>query len=49
LGTPRALIERLTRWPAYAIRIHVEETFLQTPGPGAGARLQGGAQAFRMV
>lgn len=39
VGTPRSIVRRLARWPAHAVRFRVDEVFLQTPGPGAGAPL----------
>jgi hypothetical protein len=40
LGIPKAVLRRLTCWPAYAIDMRVEEVYEQTPGPRAGVRLQ---------
>lgn len=39
VGVPPRLVMRMARWPAHAIRLRVEEVFVQTPGPGAGAPL----------
>ena len=40
LGVPRRLTRSVAHWPAFAIRIRVEQVFDQTPGPNAGSRLQ---------
>jgi hypothetical protein len=40
VGVPRRLSGRLAHWPAFAIDLHVEESFDQTPGPHAGTRLR---------
>jgi hypothetical protein len=42
IGIPLAVSRRLARWPARAVRLRIEEVFVQTPGPGAGAPLAGG-------
>jgi hypothetical protein len=39
VGVPRRLTGRLAHWPAFAIDLHVDETFDQTPGPHAGTKL----------
>jgi hypothetical protein len=39
VGMPRAIGRRMTWWPSVAIDIEVADVFVQTPGPGAGARL----------
>jgi hypothetical protein len=36
---PEALLNALIRAPALAVEFEVREIFMQTPGPGAGARL----------
>lgn len=36
VGVPRSDWRRVTWWPCLALRMEVRETFLQTPGPGAG-------------
>lgn len=41
LGMPYARVVRMTHWPAIVVDIRVEEIYLQTPGPGAGAPLAG--------
>lgn len=38
VGMPRALIKRVTRWPAWAVTFDARDVFSQTPGPGAGKR-----------
>ena len=39
LGLPPRLTFRVSHWPCHAVRVRVESMFVQTPGPGAGARL----------
>jgi hypothetical protein len=41
LGMPYDRVVRMTHWPAIVVDVRVEEIFLQTPGPGAGAPLAG--------
>jgi hypothetical protein len=41
IGMPYEVITMVTHWPALAIDFGVEELFVQTPGPGAGAKLEG--------
>jgi hypothetical protein len=36
-GMSRDLYARMIYWPSTAIEVAVEEVFVQTPGPGAGA------------
>lgn len=36
VGVPRSSWRRMTWWPCLALRMEVRETFVQTPGPGAG-------------
>ena len=43
LGVPRQTALRVTHWPCLAVDIALAEIFLQTPGPGAGTRLEGSA------
>ena len=45
VGVPRSIWRRLLWWPAVALRMEVREVFVQTPGRGAGRRLddKGGA------
>jgi hypothetical protein len=40
VGLPRSTTRRMTRWPAFAVDIDIGEVFGQTPGPGAGNRMQ---------
>jgi hypothetical protein len=42
VGVPPRLSLRAAHWPAHGVRIGVEAVFVQTPGPGAGARLEHG-------
>jgi hypothetical protein len=42
IGVPPRLVLRMNRWPAHALRLRVQDVFVQTPGPGAGAPLGGG-------
>lgn len=39
VGIPSRLILRLSHWPCHAVRMRVEQVFVQTPGPGAGEAL----------
>lgn len=39
-GLPRSLTKRIIVWPAIAITFDVTDIFVQTPGPGAGKRLE---------
>jgi hypothetical protein len=41
IGMPRALTLRIAHWPCWAIRVRVDASFVQTPGPGAGRALAG--------
>lgn len=41
IGMPRALTLRMAHWPCWAIRVRVDASFVQTPGPGAGRPLAG--------
>lgn len=36
VGVPRSVWQRFSWWPCLALRMEVRETFMQTPGPGAG-------------
>ena len=36
VGVPRSIWQRFSWWPCLALRMEVRETFVQTPGPGAG-------------
>ena len=38
-GFPRSLTSRINVWPAKVVTFRVRDIFVQTPGPGAGARL----------
>lgn len=38
-GFPRSLTSRINVWPAKVVTFPVRDIFVQTPGPGAGARL----------
>ena len=40
VGLPRRLPRSITHWPAFAIKINVEEIFEQTPGPKAGTPIR---------
>lgn len=40
VGLPRHLTRRLAVWPAYAFVVEITDLFVQTPGPGAGERLE---------
>jgi hypothetical protein len=40
IGIPRRITNAVTRWPAYAIDMKVEEIYDQTPGPKAGTRMK---------
>ncbi|MFB3906776.1 MAG: hypothetical protein ACE15D_00080 [Candidatus Eisenbacteria bacterium] len=44
IGIPPRLTLRMNCWPCYAVRLHVDGIFLQTPGPGAGAALGGASR-----
>jgi hypothetical protein len=39
VGMPSRITLRMAYWPAHAVRLRVEAVYVQTPGPGAGARL----------
>ncbi len=45
VGIPRSIWRRLLWWPAVALRVEVREVFVQTPGRGAGRRLDGSGPA----
>jgi hypothetical protein len=40
IGFPSALLSGWVRWPAVAVRFRVTDVFHQTPGPGAGERVE---------
>lgn len=42
VGLPRSLTRRFRVWPAVAIEMTIDEVFVQTPGPGAGRRVEEG-------
>ncbi len=39
IGLPPRTTLRMNHWPCHAVRFEVEAVFVQTPGPGAGERL----------
>ena len=43
VGIPRQVTSRLVCWPSVAIDLEVRDVFVQTPGPGAGRRLESDA------
>ena len=47
IGFPAKATEGWTTWPAVAIRVRVTALFSQTPGPGAGAPMQGAGEPTR--
>ncbi len=40
VGVPRSIWNRLVWWPSVALRMQLRDVFVQTPGPGAGRRLE---------
>ncbi|MDB4937232.1 MAG: hypothetical protein JWP87_4204 [Labilithrix sp.] len=42
VGFPRSITKRFVFWPAVAVTFTVRDIFVQTPGPGAGRRLEAG-------
>lgn len=40
VGVPRSIWSRLVWWPCVALRMQLRDVFVQTPGPGAGRRLE---------
>ena len=40
LGVPKRMTHSMAHWPAFAIRVRVEQIFEQSPGPNAGAPLR---------
>ena len=40
IGVPKRITNAVTRWPAFAIDMKVEEIYDQTPGPKAGTRMK---------
>jgi len=41
VGMPYEVVTNLSHWPSVALEFSLDELYLQTPGPGAGARLTG--------
>lgn len=41
IGMPFEIVRMVSHWPAFALEIQIRELFVQTPGPGAGARWAG--------
>ena len=41
VGVPSRTTLRMVHWPCAAVRLAIESSFVQTPGPGAGAPLDG--------
>jgi len=44
VGVPTRITLRLVHWPCLAVRFRPDAVFVQTPGPGAGEALGGGAE-----
>jgi hypothetical protein len=40
IGMPASMIRRVAHWPAWVVDVALGDAFVQTPGPGAGQRLQ---------
>jgi hypothetical protein len=40
IGMPRSITRRIRVWPAAAVTFEVASIFLQTPGPGAGKKIE---------
>jgi hypothetical protein len=40
VGVARSVCRRLAWWPSVAVTFRADAVFLQTPGPGAGRRLE---------
>jgi hypothetical protein len=40
VGVPRSVWARVAWWPAVALRMEVRDTFVGTPGPSAGRRIE---------
>lgn len=40
VGMPRSLTKRIRVWPSFVVTFEVDDIFVQTPGPGAGKRLE---------
>jgi len=43
VGFSRRLALRIRIWPSLALEVEVRDLFAQTPGPGAGRRIEGSA------
>lgn len=43
VGLPRSVIRRVRVSPGIAVEVAIEDVYLQTPGPGAGRRLEEGS------
>ncbi|MDB4987279.1 MAG: hypothetical protein JWN04_2457 [Myxococcaceae bacterium] len=41
VGMPTEMVMMISHWPSIALEFRIDELYLQTPGPGAGARLSG--------
>ncbi|HEY6562475.1 MAG TPA: pyridoxamine 5'-phosphate oxidase family protein [Polyangiaceae bacterium] len=39
VGLPRSLARRVRSWPSVAVSLQIADVFVQTPGPGAGRRV----------
>ncbi|HLV66265.1 MAG TPA: hypothetical protein VKY73_10660 [Polyangiaceae bacterium] len=39
-GLPRSISRRLRFWPSVAVEFEIHDVFAQTPGPGAGRKLE---------
>lgn len=42
-GFSRRIARRFRYWPSVALELEIHELFMQTPGPGAGRRIEGSA------
>lgn len=40
IGIPSKVLMNVSSWPAFAVDMHVEQVFEQTPGPRAGTRVR---------
>jgi hypothetical protein len=41
VGMPYEVVTMVTHWPALTVEFAIEELYVQTPGPGAGAKFDG--------
>ena len=41
VGLPRGMTRKIRYWPSMVIELEIESVFVQTPGVGAGRRLEG--------